>query len=135
MTGDLPGGYTVVVGTDLERDQAAIRQLVSIEVIVGLIVLTILGAAGYVLVRNSLRPLAEVEAHGPRDRRRRPVPARAGGQRAHRGRPAGHLAQRDAVPDRERLPRPAGLRGAGPRLGDTGCAASSPTPATNCGRR
>ena len=61
MTGDLPGGYTVVVGTDLERDQAAIRKLVSIEVIVGLIVLTILGAAGYVLVRNSLRPLAEVE--------------------------------------------------------------------------
>jgi two-component system OmpR family sensor kinase len=61
MTGDMPGGYTLVVATDLERDQAAIRELVSIEVIVGLIVLTILGAAGYVLVRNSLRPLAEVE--------------------------------------------------------------------------
>jgi signal transduction histidine kinase len=61
MTGDLPGGYTVVVGTDLERDQAAIRKLVSTEVIVGLIVLTILAAAGYILVRNSLRPLAEVE--------------------------------------------------------------------------
>jgi signal transduction histidine kinase len=57
----VPGGYGVVVGTDLERDQAAIRRLVAIEVIVGLIVLTILGAAGYVLVRNSLRPLAEVE--------------------------------------------------------------------------
>jgi signal transduction histidine kinase len=61
MTGDLPGGYTLVVATDLERDQAAIRRLVSIEAIVGLIVLTILGAAGYLLVRNSLRPLAEVE--------------------------------------------------------------------------
>jgi signal transduction histidine kinase len=61
MTGPLPGGYTLVVATDLERDQAAIRRLVSIEAIVGLIVLTILGAAGYVLVRNSLRPLADVE--------------------------------------------------------------------------
>jgi two-component system OmpR family sensor kinase len=61
MTGDMPGGYTLIVATDLERDQAAIRRLVSIEAIVGLIVLTILGAAGYVLVRNSLRPLAEVE--------------------------------------------------------------------------
>jgi signal transduction histidine kinase len=57
----LPGGYTVVVGTDLGGDQAAIGRLVRIEVIVGLIVLTVLGAAGYLLVRNSLRPLAEVE--------------------------------------------------------------------------
>jgi two-component system OmpR family sensor kinase len=62
MTGDLPGGYTLVVATDLEGDQAAIRKLVSTEVIVGLIVLTVLGVAGYVLVRNSLRPLAEVES-------------------------------------------------------------------------
>jgi signal transduction histidine kinase len=61
MTGRLPAGYTLVVGTDLGRDQAAIGRLVSIEAIVGLIVLTILGAAGYVLVRNSLRPLTEVE--------------------------------------------------------------------------
>ena len=48
-------------GTDIERDQGAIRRLVAIQGIVGLIVLTVLGAAGYVLVRNSLRPLAEVE--------------------------------------------------------------------------
>jgi two-component system OmpR family sensor kinase len=61
VTGQLPNGYTVVIGTDLERDQAAIRRLVAIEAIVGLIVLTILAAAGYVLVRNSLRPLADVE--------------------------------------------------------------------------
>jgi signal transduction histidine kinase len=61
MTGQLPGGYTVVIGTDLQHDQAAIRRLVAIEAIVGLIVLTVLGAAGYVLVRNSLRPLREVE--------------------------------------------------------------------------
>ena len=62
MAARLPDGYTVIVATDLERDQAAIRRLVSIEAIVGLIVVTILGAAGYVLVRNSLRPLTEVEA-------------------------------------------------------------------------
>jgi two-component system OmpR family sensor kinase len=62
MTGHLPAGYTLVVGTDLGRDQAAIARLVWIEAIVGLIVLTVLGAAGYVLVRNSLRPLAEVES-------------------------------------------------------------------------
>src|SRR5215213_353509 len=61
MTGDLPGGYTLIVATDLERDQKAIRKLVSTEAIVGLIVLTVLGAAGYILVRNSLRPLSEVE--------------------------------------------------------------------------
>jgi signal transduction histidine kinase len=57
----LAGGYTIVVGTDLDRDQAAIGRLVRIEAIVGLIVLTVLGAAGYLLVRNSLRPLAGVE--------------------------------------------------------------------------
>ena len=61
MTSELPQNYTLVVGSDLHRDQEAIRRLVSIEAIVGLIVLTILGATGYVLVRNSLRPLAEVE--------------------------------------------------------------------------
>jgi signal transduction histidine kinase len=61
LTGDLPGGYTLVIGTDLEGDEAAIRRLVRIEVVVGLIVLVLLGAAGYLVVRNSLRPLAEVE--------------------------------------------------------------------------
>ncbi len=57
----LPQGYSVVVGTDEVGDQAAIGRLVRIEVVVGLIVLTLLGVAGYLLVRNSLRPLAEVE--------------------------------------------------------------------------
>ncbi|WP_448626676.1 sensor histidine kinase [Geodermatophilus sp. URMC 64] len=55
-------GWTVVIGADLAGDQAAIDRLVAIEVVVGLIVLVVLGAAGYVLVRNSLRPLAEVES-------------------------------------------------------------------------
>jgi two-component system OmpR family sensor kinase len=58
---ELPGGYTLVVGTDLKGNQAAIGRLVRIEVVVGLIVLAILGITGYVLVRNSLRPLEEVE--------------------------------------------------------------------------
>jgi signal transduction histidine kinase len=61
LTGDLPGGYTLVIGTDLESDEAAIGRLVRIEVVVGLIVLVLLGATGYLVVRNSLRPLAEVE--------------------------------------------------------------------------
>jgi two-component system OmpR family sensor kinase len=58
---DLPEGYTAVLATDLGDDEKAISRLVAIEVIVGLIVLAVLGAAGYVLVRNSLRPLADVE--------------------------------------------------------------------------
>jgi two-component system OmpR family sensor kinase len=61
VTGDLPGGNTLVLGTDLGRDQAAIGQLVALQVVVGLIVLVVLGVAGYLLVRNSLRPLTEVE--------------------------------------------------------------------------
>jgi two-component system OmpR family sensor kinase len=61
MSARLPNGYMVVVATDIERDQAAIGHLISIEVIVGLIVVTVLGVTGYLLVRNSLRPLTEVE--------------------------------------------------------------------------
>jgi signal transduction histidine kinase len=57
----MPDGYTLVVGTDVGRDDEVIGRLVALEVIVGLIVLTLLGATGYVLVRNSLRPLGEVE--------------------------------------------------------------------------
>jgi signal transduction histidine kinase len=57
----MPDGYTLVVGTDVGRDDEVIGRLVALEVIIGLIVLTVLGATGYVLVRNSLRPLGEVE--------------------------------------------------------------------------
>lgn len=59
--GQVTDDFAVVVGTDLAEDQAVVRQLVLIEVAVGLLALGFLGAAGYVLVRNSLRPLAEVE--------------------------------------------------------------------------
>ncbi|SET83424.1 sensor histidine kinase [Geodermatophilus poikilotrophus] len=61
LTADLPGGYTLVIGGDLGRDERAIRQLVAAQLVVGLAVLTLLGIAAYVLVRNSLRPLTEVE--------------------------------------------------------------------------
>ena len=60
-SGQLPGGVTLVVGADLENDERAITRLVLIELFAGLVVLVLLGAAGYLLVRNSLRPLAEVE--------------------------------------------------------------------------
>jgi two-component system OmpR family sensor kinase len=58
---ELPDGSTALAASDLTGDQRAISRLVRIELAVGLIVLTVLGVAGYVLVRNSLRPLAEVE--------------------------------------------------------------------------
>jgi signal transduction histidine kinase len=60
-SGELRGGYVLVVGVDLEGDEKAIARLVRIELLVGLVVLAVLGVAGYLLVRNSLRPLAEVE--------------------------------------------------------------------------
>jgi two-component system OmpR family sensor kinase len=57
----LPDESTAVLGINLDRDQEVIGRLVRIEVVVGLVVLALLGAAGYVLVSNSLRPLAAVE--------------------------------------------------------------------------
>ena len=91
-SGELPDGYTLVVGATREGDDRAISRLVRIELVVGLAVLVVLGAAGYVLVRNSLRPLAEVErtaqaiAAGDLSQR---VPA--GDQRTEVGRLAGSL--------------------------------------------
>ena len=61
MSTRTPGGYTVVIGLDLERDREAIGHLVVTEIIVGLIVLTVLAVTGYLLVANSLRPLTQVE--------------------------------------------------------------------------
>ena len=57
----LPDGSVALFGSDLAGDEKVIDRLVRIELVVGLIVLAVLGAAGYLLVRNSLRPLAEVE--------------------------------------------------------------------------
>jgi two-component system OmpR family sensor kinase len=61
MAVGLPDGSVALVGSDLAGDEKVIGRLVAIELIVGMIVLALLGAAGYVLVRNSLRPLTEVE--------------------------------------------------------------------------
>jgi two-component system OmpR family sensor kinase len=60
-TAPLGGGFTLVVGTDLSADSRTINRLVRLEAVVGLIVLSVMAGAGYLLVRNSLRPLAEVE--------------------------------------------------------------------------
>jgi len=51
----------IVVGSDLGEDRAVVARLVRLEVVIGLLVLAVLGVAAYVLVRNSLRPLQEVE--------------------------------------------------------------------------
>jgi two-component system OmpR family sensor kinase len=59
--GRLPGNFTVVYAVNLAEDNRIIGRLVILEVLLGVIVLAILGLAGYLLVRNSLRPLAEVE--------------------------------------------------------------------------
>jgi two-component system OmpR family sensor kinase len=61
VTGKLPGGYTVVLATNLAEDTKTIGRLVALEVVVGLIVLAVLAVAGYLLVRSSLRPLVAVE--------------------------------------------------------------------------
>jgi two-component system OmpR family sensor kinase len=57
----LPDGNVALFGSDLAADEKVISRLVRIELTVGLVVLTVLGVAGYLLVRNSLRPLAGVE--------------------------------------------------------------------------
>ncbi|TKJ28803.1 HAMP domain-containing sensor histidine kinase [Blastococcus sp. CCUG 61487] len=57
----LPDGNAALFGSDLTADEKVITRLVRIEIVVGLGVLTVLALAGYALVRNSLRPLAEVE--------------------------------------------------------------------------
>jgi two-component system, OmpR family, sensor kinase len=57
----LDNGLTVVVGQDIADDQAVLSRLIRIELVVGLLVLAAMAAAGYLLVRNSLRPLVEVE--------------------------------------------------------------------------
>jgi signal transduction histidine kinase len=58
---ELPDGNAALFGSNLAGDERVISRLLRIEAVVGLIVLTLLGVAGYLLVRNSLRPLAEVE--------------------------------------------------------------------------
>ncbi|MFQ1001929.1 sensor histidine kinase [Modestobacter sp. SSW1-42] len=55
------GQFAIVVGQDLSDDRNAINRLVRTELVVGLMVLAAMATAGYLLVRNSLRPLQDVE--------------------------------------------------------------------------
>jgi two-component system, OmpR family, sensor kinase len=57
----LDNGLTVVVGQNIADDQAVLSRLIRIELVVGVLVLVAMALAGYLLVRNSLRPLVEVE--------------------------------------------------------------------------
>ncbi|WP_448610391.1 sensor histidine kinase [Geodermatophilus sp. URMC 60] len=61
MSRDVGGGLTAIAGVDLDRDDRLLARLVALQVVVGLVILILLGSAAYVLVRNSLRPLVEVE--------------------------------------------------------------------------
>jgi two-component system OmpR family sensor kinase len=51
----------IVVGTDLAEDRDVLGRLIRIELVVGVLVLAAMALAGYLLVRNSLRPLQDVE--------------------------------------------------------------------------
>ena len=54
-------GNPAVLGLSLEDVRSTTRRLVLLESGVGLIVLVLIGAAGYLVVQRSLRPLVEVE--------------------------------------------------------------------------
>ncbi|HWL34906.1 MAG TPA: HAMP domain-containing sensor histidine kinase [Frankiaceae bacterium] len=58
---DRPDGATVLLARDVSDEAGTVRRLVVLELVIGATVLALLGALGYVLVRQSLRPLAEVE--------------------------------------------------------------------------
>ena len=131
----LGGELTTVAIEHISDVQSTVRSLIYAQVGIGAAVLLVLGVAGFAVVRRSLRPLVEVEqtaaaiAAGQLDRR---VPERD--PRTEVGRLSlalnGMLAQiqravassESSAPSMRAVPR-------------TGCAGSSPTPATNCARR
>jgi two-component system OmpR family sensor kinase len=53
--------FAIVYAIDLANDRGVVSRLVALELVVGLLVLMVIGVAGQRLVRNSLRPLEEVE--------------------------------------------------------------------------
>lgn len=57
----MPDGTTVALAQSLSGVTATVNQLITIEVVVGGLVLIVLGAAAAVTVRMSLRPLARIE--------------------------------------------------------------------------
>ncbi|QFG22125.1 cell wall metabolism sensor histidine kinase WalK [Actinomadura sp. WMMB 499] len=58
----IPGGGTLVLGTSMAQIDQTVRQLVAIDLIVGLSVLAVLVGLGAWVVRAALRPLSDVEA-------------------------------------------------------------------------
>ncbi|MPZ27655.1 MAG: HAMP domain-containing protein [Micromonosporaceae bacterium] len=56
-----PDGTALTVGQNLSDVDSAVTRLVWTEVVVGLVVLVLLAAAGVAAVRTSLRPLREIE--------------------------------------------------------------------------
>ena len=61
ISADLTDSTVITVGIDLSDDQRILARLILVQLVVGALVLVLLGVAGYVLVRNSLQPLVEVE--------------------------------------------------------------------------
>lgn len=57
----LPGGGSIVLGISLSEVRRTVGRLVAIDVLVGLVVLVALAAAGIWVVRASLRPLTAIE--------------------------------------------------------------------------
>ena len=58
--GNPAGSLTIAIS--LQDVDETVAQLIAIELIVGVVVLSVLGALGYTAVRSSLRPLVQVEA-------------------------------------------------------------------------
>jgi two-component system OmpR family sensor kinase len=56
-----PGGGVATVAREVTDETNTVRRLVSVELVIGLTVVLLLGGIGYVLVRRNLRPLVEVE--------------------------------------------------------------------------
>ncbi|MEI4270249.1 HAMP domain-containing sensor histidine kinase [Klenkia sp. LSe6-5] len=61
ISNSLTATTVITVGIDLSDDQRILARLIIVQLVVGAVVLVLLGVAGYVLVRTSLRPLVEVE--------------------------------------------------------------------------
>ena len=54
-------GGSIAVATSLDDVRNTVNRLSLLEVIIGAVALVLLGGIGYIVVRNSLRPLVEVE--------------------------------------------------------------------------
>jgi len=56
-----PDGNISVVATPISDVNHTVSRLVALETVIGLVVLVLIGGAGYLVIRRSLRPLVEVE--------------------------------------------------------------------------